>query len=99
MTGDGMERSRAQEHDDSIDFEASFWQMTAALAPFWHQQTSMPPWEAITLLVNQHAGAVEANAKLRAALSAYRSALRSGESESEQLWTMADEALNHPGGQ
>lgn len=53
-----------REHDDSIDFEAVYWAMTEALWPYWQRQESMTAAEAISRLVSQHAGAVEALCKL-----------------------------------
>lgn len=35
-------------HDDSIDMEHLAGEMLAALAPYWHRQTSMTPMAAIT---------------------------------------------------
>lgn len=40
--------ANAVPHDDSIDMERLADEMLAALAPYWHRQTSMTPMAAIT---------------------------------------------------
>jgi len=44
----------ADPHDDSIDYARGWGRMIEAVLPYWEQQSSMPPEQAIRKLISEH---------------------------------------------